>query len=56
MDNLGPVSIEVRMEGSRVEVVENKLILGYFYSTLLHSSSLLQSKQTIRESSFMLFH
>ena len=56
MDNLGPVWIEVRVEGTKVEVVENKLILGHFYSTLLHSPFLLQSEQTIRESSSTLFH
>ena len=49
MDNLGPVWIEVGVKGSRVEVVENRLILGHFYSSLLHSPFLLQSKQTIRE-------
>ena len=35
------------VEGSRIEFVENRLILSQFYSTLLYSYSLSQSKQTI---------
>ena len=36
------------MEGSRVELAENKLILGHFYSTLLFLP-LPQSKWTIKD-------
>ena len=39
------------VEGSKVELAENKLILGQIYSTLFYSSlPLPQSKWTIKES------
>ena len=40
MDNLGPVWIKGGVEGSEVELVENRLILDHFYTTLLYSPSL----------------
>ena len=50
--SLGPIWIEGgRVEGSKVELVKNRLILGKFYSTPLPPP---QSKRTIRFLGFVI--